>query len=142
MEERFIVTEIQRVIMVGKDEYPEMKTTFRPELWGNELIFHFSGHASVYFDDLVLEVKPNTIRFLPQGKWGRYEILRHEAGECIFVSFRADRVISPCAFVQQVSCIGMSQNVGTTLTRDAKSFEGLSDESVYIPFCQLLFFRG
>ena len=110
MEERFIITEIQRVIMVGKDEYPERKTTFRPELWGNELIFHFSGHASVYFDDLVLEVKPKTIRFLPQGKWGRYEILRHERGDCIFVSFRADRVISPCAFVQQVT---QNEKIGT-----------------------------
>ena len=40
METDFIVTDITRVIMVGKDEYPEQKTTFKHDLQSNELIFN------------------------------------------------------------------------------------------------------
>ena len=57
----------------------------------------------MFFDDLVLETKPNTIRFLPQGETKRYDVLRHERGECIDVFFRADRPISKQAFVMNAS---------------------------------------
>ena len=99
MEEKFIITEINRVIMVGKDEYPEMTTSFGHTLQRNELVFHFSGQATVFFDDLILETKPGTIRFLPQGTPKRYTVLRRERGECIDVFFSTDRPVSPEAFV-------------------------------------------
>ena len=102
MEEKFIITEIDRVIMVGKDEYREAKSSFSHELDSNELIFHFSGHTHVYFDDLVLETSPNTIRFLPQGTVKRYDVERHRSGECIDVFFKADRPIAERAFVLDV----------------------------------------
>jgi AraC-like DNA-binding protein len=89
--------------MVGKDEYPQQMISFGQTIQDNELIFHFSGHATVFFDDLVLETLPNTIRFLPQCETGRYDVLRHERGECIDVCFRADRVISPRAFVMSAA---------------------------------------
>lgn len=103
MEERFVITEITRVIMVGKEEYPEQKTSFSSNLFSNELIFHFSGHDKVFFDDLIMETKPNNIRFLPQGMAKRYEVYRYERGECIDVLFRADRPLSPHAFVVDVT---------------------------------------
>ena len=103
MEETFVITEINRVIMVGKDEYPEQITSFGHAVKYNELIFHFSGQATVYFDDLVLETRPNTIRFLPKGETKRYDVLRHERGECIDVCFSADRPLSPQAFVIDVA---------------------------------------
>ena len=99
MEERFVITEIQRVIMVGKDEYPEQTTSFRHTLGSNELIFHISGHALVYFDDLILDTKPNTVRFLPKGETQQYDVVRQSYGDCIDVCFQTDRPISPCAFV-------------------------------------------
>ena len=102
MEEKFVITEINRIIMVGKEEYHEQITSFNHHLSSNELIFHFSGHATVFFDDLVLETKPNTIRFLPQGETKRYDVFRHERGECIDVCFSADRPLSPKAFVIDV----------------------------------------
>ena len=102
MEENFVITEIKRVVMVGKNEYSSPMISFGHTVNHNELIFHFSGHATVYFDDLVLETKPNTIRFLPQGKTGRYDVLRHERGECIDVCFSTDRPISLQAFVIDV----------------------------------------
>ena len=105
MEEKFVITEIKRIVMVGKNEYSEPMTSFGCTIHQNELIFHFSGHATVFFDDLILETKPNTIRFLPQGETGRYDVLHHERGECIVVCFSADRPLSPQAFV-----IGVAHN--------------------------------
>lgn len=103
MEEQFIITEIKRVAMVGKNEYTEKSSTFSKNLQYNELIFHFSGHITVYFGDLVLEDAPNTIRFLPKGEVSRYEVVRKEHGECILVAFSADRPIAPQAFVRDVA---------------------------------------
>lgn len=103
MGEKFIITEINRIVMVGKNEYPEQMTSFERTLNHNELIFHFSGHATVFFDDLILETKPNTIRFLPQGETKRYDVLRHERGECIDIVFNTDRPISKQAFTVSVS---------------------------------------
>lgn len=98
MEQNFRITEIKRVIMVGKDEYPEKMTSYGHTLNSNELIFHYSGQSTVYFDDLVLPTVPNTIRFLPKGDTRRYDVVRHENGDCIDVFFQTDRPISGCAF--------------------------------------------
>ena len=103
MEEKFVITDIDRVIMVGRDEYPNQRLSFAHTLKSNELIFHFSGYDTVYFDDLILKTKPNTIRFLPQGENNRYDLIRHERGECIDVFFRADRPLSSQAFVMNVA---------------------------------------
>lgn len=102
MEENFIITDINRVIMVGKDTYTEQLSSFSHSINYNELIFHFSGHATIYFDDLVLKTSPNTIRFLPKGKTKRYDVLRHEFGECIDIFFCTNRPISSQAFVINV----------------------------------------
>ena len=102
MEEKFVITKINRVILVGKDEYLEKKTSFRHTLEHNELIFHFSGQLTVFFDDECFEVKPNTIRFLPKCEPKRYDVLRKESGECIDVFFEADRPISERAFIFDV----------------------------------------
>ena len=102
MEEKFIITSIERVIMVGKDHYSDKHLHFNSTLANNELIFHFSGHTEVYFDDLILETKPNTIRFLPEGASKRYDVLCHEHSACIDVFFKTDRPISDRAFVIDV----------------------------------------
>ena len=99
MNDNFIITEIHRVAMVDRDEYPEKKTKFSANLKYNELIFHYSGRTTVYFDDLALETSPNTIRFLPKGEVKKYEVERQESGECIFVAFSTDKEISGKAFV-------------------------------------------
>ena len=70
MDNQFVITELNRIIMVGKNEYPDKKISFSRNIEYNELIFHFSGHATVYFDDEILETRKNTIRFLPQGQEG------------------------------------------------------------------------
>ena len=103
MEEKYVITEIKRVIMVGKEEYPERMTSFGHTLDCNELIFHFSGYVTVYFDDLVLETKPNMIRFLPKGVTKRHDVVRHESGDCIDIFFQTDRPLSPQAFIKNAS---------------------------------------
>lgn len=103
MEEKFVITEITQVIMVGKDEYTDGITGFAHNLKVNELIFHFSGQATVRFNGMTLETKPGTVRFLPQGEVTEYSVHRHERGECIDVFFKTDRPISAKAFVKSVS---------------------------------------
>ena len=99
METDFIVTDIKRVIMVGKDEYPEQITTFKHDLQSNELIFNFSGHSTVYFNGKELDNASGTVRFLPKGQVTQYEVFRHERGECIDIFFNTDRPLSDVAFV-------------------------------------------
>ena len=103
MEEKFVINEIIRVVMVGKEEYPKGTISFSHTLKYNELIFHFSGQGTVFFDDLILETKPNTIRFLPEGPTKRYDVNLYEPGECIDVFFSADRPVSRQAFVIKAS---------------------------------------
>ena len=99
METDFIVTDIKRVIMVGKDEYPEQITTFKHDLQSNELIFNFSGHSTVYFNGKEFDNVSGNVRFLPKGQVTQYEVFRHERGECIDIFFNTDRPISDVAFV-------------------------------------------
>ena len=124
MEERFIITNIDRVIMVGKDEYPAQVTSFKHRLNCNELIFHFSGYSTVYFNDLVLELKPNTVRFLPKGESKRYDVVRHERGDCIDVFFQTDRPIAPSAFVMDAT---HNERVGTLFKKLFATWVGKND---------------
>ena len=99
MQQDFIITEIKSAIFVGPEKYAEKKTEFRTELHSHELIYHYSGEATVYFGDQVLRTKPDTIRFLPQGSTWRYRVDREESGSCIDIFFCTDRPISKEAFV-------------------------------------------
>ena len=99
MEQNFIVTGIKRVILVGKDEYPERITEFRGGLRSNELIFHISGDCVVRFNGKVLRDTENTVRFLPEGENREYVVERLERGECIDVFFSTDRPVAEEAFV-------------------------------------------
>ena len=85
--------------MVGKDEYPEKKTSFGTWVKSNELIFHISGDVTVFFDKLIMETHPGTVRFLPRGEVSRYEVDRHKPGDCIDIFFQTDRPIANEAFV-------------------------------------------
>lgn len=94
----FVVTKIERIALVGKEIYPEPHISFHPFLPCNELIFHFSGEATVLFDELILKTRRNTIRFLPKGAVSKYEVF-HKSGDCILIDFQTDKPISQKAFV-------------------------------------------
>lgn len=99
MNNQFLITSIERVILVKKEEYPQRTTKFKNVLAANELIFHLSGNATVKFNNKLLHTKENTIRFLPAGKNSGYEVERFEGGECIDVFFQTDVPVSKDAFV-------------------------------------------
>ena len=102
MNQEFIITSIEHVIYVGPDKYSESRTEFRHHLKSNELIFHFSGSATVYFGDKILHTAPNTIRFLPKGDTDRYTVERETHGSCIDIFFQTDRPLSTKAFTLSI----------------------------------------
>lgn len=109
MNTDFSITRITRIAMVDKDEYRETTTAFGNHLASNEIIFHFSGEATVYFDDEVLATRENTIRFLPSGDTKKYVVKRKKHGECILIAFDTDAPISPVAFTLDA---GNSPHIG------------------------------
>lgn len=100
----FSVTNIHRVIMVDREEYNEDVTVFGPgRVRHNELIYHISGVAKVFFNGKELLTKPGTIRFLPAGELREYRVERSEYGDCIDVFFDTDKPIANEAFVLDMS---------------------------------------
>lgn len=102
MNTDFYITDISRIIYVGKYEYNETKTAFGDELKSNELIFHLSGESTVFFNDKVLNIHENIIRFLPKGKPTQYIVERKRQGDCILVCFNTNTEISSEAFTMTV----------------------------------------
>lgn len=98
MNDDFLITKIHQVVLVGKEKYTDKKLIFNNTLHYNELIFHFSGLATVYFGNTVIKTEKNTVRFLPQGDVSRYEVVRDTIGECIDVFFDTDKPVSIDAF--------------------------------------------
>ena len=100
----FTVTKIHRVIMVGKEEYPEQITEFKSDrLHHNELIFHLSGKSLIFFNGKKLVTEAGSVRFLPKGDVYEYRVERIERGECIDVFFDTDVPISDEGFVLDMS---------------------------------------
>lgn len=102
MENRFVITDIKRIIYVSNEEYPEKVTHFTMPRVYNELIFNLSGENIVYFNGKNLYNLPDTIRFLPEGEVTEYTVNRTERGSCIDIVFTADREIEKEAFVTTV----------------------------------------
>ena len=78
MNNNFIVKKINRVILVGKNEYQQKNTIFTHNLKSNELILHISGKAQVKFNGKILNCESGTIRFLPKGENKEYIVEREE----------------------------------------------------------------
>ncbi len=94
----FFITKINRVILVGRDEYKTRTISFTDHLASHELIFYFSGRAVVRFNGKTLLCEKNVIRFLPRGEVREYTVDREERGECIDVFFDTDVPPSEEAF--------------------------------------------
>ena len=100
MNERILITDINRIIFVGKDEYKEKRIDFtRPTLTHQELIFHFVGSSTVYFNGKKLHTEADTLRFLPSGPCSQYVVDKEVSGECIDIVFNASELLFPEACV-------------------------------------------
>ena len=100
MDERLIITNINRIVLVGENEYPEKTTQFPSKyLYNHELIYHFSGESTVYFNKETLKTFPNSIRYLPIGPCEKYIVDRKKHGECIDICFTSNIPLADSAFV-------------------------------------------
>ena len=124
MKDKFIITGISRVIMVGKEEYTDNFLSFSHELKHCEIIFNFSGHSTVFFNDKVLNISPGSIRFLPKGRPSRYDVQSRERFECIDVFFDTDVPVSEEAFALNVS---QNERIGVLFKRLFATWAGKSD---------------
>lgn len=102
MNNEFIVTKIDRVALIGKNEYRENVTVFNNQLKSNELIFNLSGKSTVRFNGKNLINEKDMIRFLPKGDFFEYVVERKESGECIVIYFDVDTQIWGDAFTLKV----------------------------------------
>lgn len=98
MNEDFIITDLKRVVLIGKNEYSEKVINFGDGTISNELIFYLSGKATVKFNGKTLNCEENVIRFLPKGDYFEYTVDREERGECIDICFDTNIPISEEAF--------------------------------------------
>ena len=90
-KDNLIITDINRIIFVGENEYTEKHIKFsKNKLFYHELIYHISGESTVHFNNETLHTAPNTIRYLPMGDCQRYEVEKKEAGECIDIFFASN----------------------------------------------------
>lgn len=102
MNDTFIVTNISRIVFVGKGEYKEPVINFNSDLKHNELIYYLSGSADIKFNGLHLKREKDSINFLPKGKNNEYMVFNRENTECIDICFDTDSPISDVAFVQKI----------------------------------------
>lgn len=98
MKENFIITKIDHVIFVGKNDHSGKILTFSNPLKSHELILHLSGKNKVQFNGKTLFCEKNTIRFLPKGENHEYIVEQEEVSECIDVFFNTDTPLSEEAF--------------------------------------------
>lgn len=94
MNANFIITKIENIIYVDKNQYPEKVTAFCGNLPNCELIYHISGKMSIYFNGKTEMCDDNTLRFLPKGENRGYTVTREENGDCIDIFFDTDKPIS------------------------------------------------
>lgn len=135
MNQNFIVTKINRVILVGKHEYEEEITVFQPTLYTQELIFTFSGKSTISFDGKILHNEAGTVRYLPKGTFLDYTVHRKEHGECIDIFFDTDIPLAEEAFAMKLQS---SASVGN-LFKKIFSVWVSKDEGHYFECISLLY---
>lgn len=99
MEENLIISKIEKVILVGGEEYREETSKFINNRPYQELTFFLSGRTTVYFNDQVLKTEKNKISYLPDGAQKKYIVERNEKGDCIIIYFKANTLLDENAFV-------------------------------------------
>ena len=135
MENNFIITDIKRVIYIDKSEYSEKTTSFSSkQLFSHELIYHFSGEMTVYYNNEILKTSPNTIRYLPMGYCQKYVVDREQHGDCIDIFFKSNIPLSDKAFVRSVK----NEKIGT-LFRKIFLIWTQKDEEYYLEALSLLY---
>ena len=105
LSDNFCIEKIKSVVFLKPTSDEPKKISFSVPSLNNEIIFHLGGRSTVYFNNTVLAVQPDTVRFLPSGPVNRYIVEREEYGPCIDITFISNLPLTEEAFV-----IDMSEN--------------------------------
>ena len=111
MNQNFIVTNIRRIKLVGKDEYKEKVTIFHHNLKSHELIYHLDGQSITRFNGQEFLCNPDTIQFLPKGNTDEYVVNRIQHGACIDICFDTDVPLSETAFITNLKNNASTRNL-------------------------------
>ncbi len=103
MKSDIIITDIERVIYVAAQEYPEKRTDFATSFHWQELIYSIDMENHIYLGNDILHETPGCIRYLPIQETSLYAVERDKYGDCIDILFRADYNLSDSAFVKDLS---------------------------------------
>ena len=135
MEENFIITKLTKVIFVGVEEYYDRPSHFNFTLKNNELVYYFSGHAEIFFNDQTVNVRDDHVFLLPMGTPTRYDVTRHKPGACIVVYFQADVPVSNDVFCADFA---HNPNLRTLFKRLFSTWVG-KNEGYYFSSVSLLY---
>ena len=111
MNQNFIVTNISRIKLVGKEEYKEEITTFHHNLKTHELIFYIDGECLVRFNGVEIKWEPDTVCFLPKGETREYVVKRLSYGDCIDIHFDTDIPLSETPFTLKLQNSAVVRNL-------------------------------
>ncbi len=134
MEEKIVVTNIDRIILVGQDEYKEETSVFMKQRPFQELTLFLSGETTIRFDDQVLYTKPYAISYLPEGTHKKYIVERQQKGDCIIIYFNSTVPLAEQAFI-----IETKQEKYETLFKKIVSVWKKNDEGRYFECMSLLY---
>ncbi len=103
MLECFTITDIEKIILVDKNEYAETTSVFNPNLNSYELIYKLCGNTILNFNSKQYNIEGGTIYILPKGNNNNYSVERKIPGECIDIFFQCDKPLVNKVFVKKVT---------------------------------------
>ena len=111
MNQDLIVTNIDRIKLVGKEEYKEEIITFHHNLKTHELIFNIDEDCLVRFNGVNLHRQPDTVCFLPKGKTQEYVVKRIIHGDCFVIHFDTNIPLSETPFTLKLQNSAVVRNL-------------------------------
>lgn len=135
MFERLTITDIDRIILVGKNEYEEKVITFDPFFVSYELIYKIDGSMTVNINSKQYEIDGGTVYILPKGDNRNYSVERKEYGDCIDIFFQASEDFLKDVFVQKVTPGGKIDK----LFRKAFSVWTVKNEGYYLQCISIIY---
>ncbi len=114
MTDCFTITDVKRIILVDKYEYPQSRSVYGSNLGCYELIYKFSGSMLLNFDSKQYVIESDTVYILPKGEHNNYSVERAEPGDCIDIFFDCSEEITSEVFIQKVT---QNSKIGSLFTK-------------------------
>ncbi len=102
MFDGIVISGIDKVIYVDREEYPERVTSFAHDLACCELICKLSGEVMMHFGGKSYRLTQGTVYILPKGEWGNYSVERIAHGDCIDIFFESDSIFTDGVYITHI----------------------------------------